>query len=238
MSSSLPIRLIAFAAAIVAMGVEVSLAWRGQVADWIALPLAIVSGGSVIWAALALDALVRRGARPDRRDIAAVAELQHANRAVIETHDRRLAQVEELLALAAAEPALAEADHALAETAHAVEQWDALATALPRWLEAQAHWSAIVARFAPDLAPDPNPVADHEVRAARDRLPLTRNFSSQDLKAAATYLIRAERLAVSRQRWADHRRALFDRALAERAAGAHLERPENFPVLPDTSTGS
>ena len=95
------------------------------------MPLAIATGAVVIWTCLALDALIRRRARPDRADIANVRDLQHDNRATMDDQAHRLDRLETIVTFLAAQPALDTAERELARAAAAVEQWDSLSETLP-----------------------------------------------------------------------------------------------------------
>lgn len=211
MSSSFPARSLAFVAAVAFAGAEVSLTTRAGVESFIALPLAMATGASMIWAGLAIDALVRRRVRPDRSDIQAVIALQKENQAAIADQAGRLARAEDVLAFVRVDFSLSEAEHAVIDAARAVETWEGLALTLPRWIAARDRWAAIAGSLAPNAVKDLNRIDDVETRAARERLPITQNFSSQDLKAAATYLVYADHWMAACKALMAYRQDVFDR---------------------------
>lgn len=207
MSSSLPVRPVALLAAIGVGAAEWWLSTRSGLALAAALPLAFATGGSVIWAALALDALGRRQKRPDRSDIAQIAALQTTNRNVLKHHHQRLSDIQQSLALLSARAMLDDVERELADAARIIDRWDGVALALPQWLSARARWRQIVERLDPSIVMNFDSLDEDELRTARERLPVAHNFSSQDLKAAATYIVLSERLTAARLRWSEFEQA-------------------------------
>lgn len=199
MVSPFPARSVALLAATVAGTAEVWLTIRADLDPIYALPLAIATGATMIWTCLALDALIRRRARPDRADIAGVRDLQYDNRAMIDDHARRLVRVEAVLAFLAAQSELEEADRRLTAAAAAVETWDALPATLPVWYEARRIWTELVERLVPGCTAGADMPSADQLHAARDKLPITQNFSSEELKAAILYLTQAEHIIAVRQ---------------------------------------
>lgn len=207
MSSPLPVRPVALLAAIGVGAVEWWLSTQAGLIMAAGLPLAFATGGSVIWAALALDALGRRQKRPDRGDIAQVTALQTTNRNLLKQHHQRLSDMQQSLALLSARAMLDDVDRDLAEAARIIDRWDGIALALPQWLYARARWRKIVERLDPSIVMNFDSLDEDELRNARERLPVAHNFSSQDLKAAATYIVLSERLTAARLRWSEFQQA-------------------------------
>lgn len=200
MTKRFQVQAIAAVAAAVAGIVEAVLAVRGDAGIVLMLPLAIGTAALVVVMVLAFDALARRGARPDRADIRAVVALQRRIAGRIDEADIRLARTNDALFLLVLKPILAATDRALDAAAERVERWEDPAGDLTAWREALGNWSAAVARLSPALAPDLDAPDADERRSARARLPMTRNFSSEDLAAATTYYVQSARLVAARAR--------------------------------------
>ncbi|WP_294212776.1 hypothetical protein [uncultured Sphingomonas sp.] len=179
------------------------LAIRADLDPIYALPLAIATGAVVIWTCLALDALIRRRAPPDRADIANVRDFQHENRATMHDQAHRLDRLETIVTFLAAQPALDAAEREQARAAAAVEQWDSLSETLPIWYEARRIWAELAERFVPGCISDADMPTPDQLSNARHRLPITKNFSSGDMKAATHYLVRADQThqALRSLRW-------------------------------------
>ncbi|WP_267382631.1 MULTISPECIES: hypothetical protein [unclassified Sphingomonas] len=212
MSSPFPARSVALLAAIVAAGLELWLTIRADLDPMFALPLAIATGAVAIWSCLALDALIRRRARPDRTDIIDIRDLQHSNRVALDDHGRRIGQMETMLAFLATQPALDEAEDRLAAAATAVERWESLQFTLPIWYDARRAWTALAERLAPGCTAGADMPDSDELRIAREQLPMTQNFSSEDLKAAIHYITQVQHMAVSRNLLQVRRNAVFEAA--------------------------
>lgn len=198
---------VAIAIAVAVGVVEGLVASQAKMGPVIALPLAFGTAGSVIWTALAYDAMRRGRARPGRDELIAVGHTQAAHDLSLKTQAERVARTEQTLTLLAADSVLAKAETAITATAERIERWDAVAATLPQWLEARGRWARIVGRLAPVIVADLDKCDDDEIRAAHDRLPTERRFSAQDQQAAATYLALSDRLEAARERWAAHRQS-------------------------------
>lgn len=211
-----PLRSLTLTAAVVAILAELGLGGLGQIPAWLVYPIALATGGAVLWIALALDVLARRGRRPDRKDVANLREMQGTNSVVLgnhaqrlDRHEQRLGRAEAHLRLLAADPALAQAEHDLDRAVARIETWEKLSEDIDAWNAAMARWSGIVAALRPDLALDPSPATEAETRTARAQLPPAYNFSSQDLKVALTYLVQRERILAAHVRVEAYRYALM-----------------------------
>jgi hypothetical protein len=189
--------LVAFFAA---LG-EATIAYAAHVPVWLIVPLALLSGATILWMAVALAAFARRG-----RDSAAQTVVETA----LAAQARRLDRAEARLRLLSSAPDLARAESALTAAAEQIESWEAPARDLPRWTAAFERWTTLAARVHADLAPESAAPSEAEQRSARAELPATRNFSSADLRAAIEYLMQRARIVAAHDRLLTYAQNLDD----------------------------
>lgn len=209
MTLSTAFRGIAALTALAAAAIEAFVAWHGHMLDWLILPSAVATFGTVVWAALAFDALGRRAARPDRSDIVELLATQRDDHTSLTTVQSRVDLIERRVRFIAARSSLVPIDAAMAAAAADVERWDAVISTTAIWYDHLDRWSVVVRSCGDDLAPEDAATNEEEARRARLRLPYGRNFSSQDLKTALRYLVLSERLAAARARFAEHATAIL-----------------------------
>lgn len=180
---------------------EATIAYVADVPVWLIGPLALLSGATILWMAVALAAFARRG-----RNSAAQTVVETA----LAAQARRLDRAEARLRLLSSVPDVERAESDLTAAAEQIESWETPARDLPRWTAAFERWGTLAARVHADLVPDGAAPSEAEQRSARADLPATRNFSSADLKAAIEYIIQRARIVAAHDRLLTYAQALDD----------------------------
>lgn len=187
---------------------------------WRVLLLALAGFALVGWGWFAIQGVGWLWRRPDRREILQALTLHEAQQTFNQAAWGRFDRDATMLRMLLAERALIPIEAELVRHAMAVEQFDAVAQALPGFSRSAAYWYDIASQGhsgLPHATPAPSATALEEAVADLPATPL----SEEDRRAALHYLAVRKRLTA-------------DRALVERERRAALRKlaapPPSIPV--------
>jgi hypothetical protein len=105
----------------------------------------------------------------------------------------------------------------LQASAQLLENLENVSENLTQWRQAAATWLEQVMTVVPDVGAAIVPPDRAALRRARTLLPATANLSSQDLKAATSFIVEREQMDAAQRRFVAHRDRLIDQYRGARA---------------------